>query len=104
MPPGAIKKPNEMLFWLFGIKTKEHRALLTAIMTDTDETFFTWAIETITSWKNDTEFANVIQIHGTKDRILRLQTADFIVEGGGHLMVVTKANEISNIIKSVLGL
>ncbi len=103
MPPRAIKRPNEMLFWLFGVSTKEHKALLTSIMADTDEVFFTWAIETIILWENDTIVDHVIQIHGTKDRILSLQTADFIIEGGGHLMVVTKAKEISAIIKNVLG-
>jgi pimeloyl-ACP methyl ester carboxylesterase len=102
MPRGALKQPNEMLYWLFGVSSKEHRALLSAILADTDESFFTWAIETITAWKNDIRADSVIQIHGTKDRILNLQTADYIVEGGGHLMVVTRAKEITNILKNIL--
>jgi pimeloyl-ACP methyl ester carboxylesterase len=102
IPPGALKKPNEMLYWLFGVRAKEHRALLASIMKDTDEIFLTWAIETITLWKNNTPPNQVIQIHGTKDRILSLQSADYLVEGGGHLMVVTRAKEISVILKNVL--
>lgn len=104
IPPGALKKPNEMLYWLFGVRAREHRALLASIMKDTDEIFFTWAIETITLWKNNTPTDQVIQIHGTKDRILSLQSADYLVEGGGHLMVVTRAKEISVILKNVLAL
>jgi len=102
MPSYAIKKPNEMLFWLFGIDTVAHRNLLTSIMEDTDEIFFSWAIETISRWKNNTIVDRVIQIHGTKDRILNLQTADFIIQGGGHFMVVSRAKEISDIIKNVI--
>lgn len=102
MPPRALKKPNGMLFWLFGISAPEHKRLLTAIMADTDERFFSWAIETISLWDNKVSVNRVIQIHGTDDRILKLQTADYIVQGGGHLMVVTCANEISSILRNVL--
>ena len=102
LPTRSLKKPNEMLFWLFGINAKEHRTLLTSIMADTDEMFLTWAIETVALWENNSFGDHVIQIHGSKDRILSLQTADYVVEGGGHLMVVTNAKEISEIIKNVL--
>jgi pimeloyl-ACP methyl ester carboxylesterase len=103
MPPSAIKKPNEMLFWLFGVNTHEHRRLLASIMKDTDEIFFSWAIETICLWKNKQNVDRVIQIHGTNDRILNLRSADFVIEGGGHFMVVSRAKEISDIIKNVIG-
>jgi pimeloyl-ACP methyl ester carboxylesterase len=102
MPRSAIKKPNDMLFWLFGIDTDEHRNLLTSIMEETDEIFFSWAIETIPRWKHDGVIDRVIQIHGTKDRVLRFQTADFSIKGGGHFMVVSHAKEISNIVKNVI--
>jgi hypothetical protein len=102
MPYNALKKPNAMLYWLFGVTTKEDRKLLAAIMKDTDESFLVWAIETITLWKNTIRLNHVIQIHGTHDRILNQLHADYLVEGGGHLMIVNKAKEISLIIKNVL--
>jgi pimeloyl-ACP methyl ester carboxylesterase len=102
MSPRTLKTPNELLFWLFGVTTQEHKALLTAIMKDTDETFFTWAIETISFWENKTVVDHIVQIHGSKDRILNSQTADFIIEGGGHFMVVTRAEEVSYIVSNVL--
>lgn len=90
------------MYWLFGVTAKEHKALLASIMKDTDEIFFMWAIETITLWQNNTATNQVIQIHGTKDRILSLQSADYLVEGGGHLMIITRAKEINLILKNVL--
>lgn len=103
LPRGAFRKPNEVLFWLFGITLHKHKVLLTSIMADTDETFFTWAIETIPKWNNKPTPKYVVQIHGSSDKILSLQTADYIVEGGGHLMIVTHATEISSLIKSIVG-
>ena len=100
--PASLKKPNEIFFWLFGVTAKEHKALLASIMKDTDEAFLSWAMESIAQWKNALPSIPVIQIHGTKDRILNVQTADYLVTGGGHLMVVTRAKEISDILKKVL--
>jgi pimeloyl-ACP methyl ester carboxylesterase len=100
--PASLKKPNVMFFWFFGVTAKEHKVLLASIMKDTDEIFLAWAIETIPRWGNNTFSNHVIQIHGTKDRILNVQTADYLVNGGGHLMIVTRANEISDILKKIL--
>jgi pimeloyl-ACP methyl ester carboxylesterase len=102
VPPGSLKKPNEIFFWLFGVTSKDHKALLSSIMKETDEVFLTWAIDALTRWRNSTSSNHVIQIHGTNDRILNVQNADYLVNGGGHLMVVTRAREVSDILKKIL--
>src|SRR5688572_32150549 len=102
LPPSLLKKPNEMLYWLFGVTLNEHKALLAAIIHDTDEIFLSWALTSIATWKNNYYANHVVQIHGTNDKILSLQTADYRIEGGGHLMIVTRANEISAILRIVL--
>ena len=98
----SVKKPNQLLYWLFGVTAKEHQALLAAIMKDTDDYFFTWAIDVIPNWKNAADQRNAIQIHGTKDKILDPLSAEHLVTGGGHLMVVTHAKEVSDILRKVL--
>jgi pimeloyl-ACP methyl ester carboxylesterase len=102
LSPASLKKPNEIFFWLFGVTTKDHKALLASIMNETDEVFLTWAIDAVAKWGNSTSSSHVIQIHGTKDRILNAQNADYLVNGGGHLMVVTQAREVSEILKKIL--
>jgi pimeloyl-ACP methyl ester carboxylesterase len=102
MRPASLKKPNEIFFWLFGVTSKDHKTLLASIMKDTDELFLTWAIDAVTRWEYSTSSNHVIQIHGTKDRILNVQNADYLVNGGGHLMVVTQAREVSDILKKIL--
>ena len=102
MRPASLKKPNEIFFWLFGVTSKDHKTLLASIMKDTDELFLTWAIDAVARWGDSTSSNHVIQIHGTKDRILNVQNADYLVIGGGHLMVVTQAREVSDILKKIL--
>ena len=102
MRPASLKKPNEIFFWLFGVTSKDHKTLLASIMKDTDEVFLTWAIGAVARWGDSTSSNHVIQIHGTKDRILNVQNADYLVDGGGHLMVVTQAREVSDILKKIL--
>jgi hypothetical protein len=102
VPSASLKKPNEIFFWLFGVTSKDHKALLTSIMKETDEVFLTWAIDAVKRWGNSTSSSHVIQIHGTKDRILNAPNADYLVNGGGHLMVVTQAKEVSEILKKIL--
>lgn len=100
--PKPVRTPNPLMFWLFGVTKKEHKTLLTAIMTDTDEAFFAWAIESIMLWKGNAPSCKVFQIHGTRDRVLTLLSADYVVPRGGHLMIITNASEISQIIQSML--
>lgn len=102
LSPSLLKKPNEMLYWLFGVTDNKHKALLAAIMNDTDEIFLAWALTSIAAWKNNYYANHIVQIHGTHDRILSFQSADYRIEGGGHLMVVTRANEVSAILKIIL--
>ena len=102
MRPASLKKPNEIFFWLFGVTSKDHKTLLASIMKDTDEVFLTWAINAVARWGDSSSSNHVIQIHGTKDRILNVQNADYLGDGGGHLMVVTQAREVSDILKKIL--
>ena len=101
VPANSIRRPNQLLFWLFGVSEKEHKALLTAIMADTDESFFAWAVESIMLWKGNNPSCKLVQIHGTRDRILNFGSADYAL-AGGHLIVVTNAKEVSEILQSVL--
>lgn len=104
IPKSLFKKQNFITNWLFGIKTESEKQLLKEILKDTDPEFFSWAINEIVNWKNETRPENVIHIHGNEDRIIPFKNvkADFVIEGGGHFMTVNKAKEIQNIIYNLL--
>jgi hypothetical protein len=103
--PGFILKSyNFISRHFFGIESKEDKELFRNILKDTDLHFLRWALGQIIHWKNQRIIPGLIQIHGTKDRILKYRQADYTIEGGGHFMIVNKAGEISEIINSILKL
>ena len=88
----------------FRVKTKEDKQLLSIILKETDSTLLKWAIHQIVNWKNDFSPENLNHIHGTVDRILPASLVNNKIEikGGGHLMVLDKADEISENIKNLI--
>ena len=81
--------------WIFGVEEPGHRALLRQIIGDTDPRFARWAISQLVCWQG-VNVMSAFRIHGTHDRLLpAVGLVDYWVDGGGHLMVVTHAPEIS---------
>ena len=102
IPAPLYRKANFVVYWLFGVKKKNEKVLLKAIMDDADSDFVDWATNKIADWDNERLLPNVITIHGTADRVLPFRKADYVVHNGGHLMVVSKAEEVSRILRKVV--
>jgi len=104
-PANILKLSNGLTQnYFFGTKLKEEKALLNEIVKDTDANFLKWAIGSIVKWKNNAKPANLVWIHGNNDKILYTKKAkpDFLIKDGTHFMVYQNANEISEILNSVL--
>lgn len=93
-----------LLYWFFGLETKDECQLLKAILVDTDARFLKWAIHRVVVWQNETIPECLYHIHGLCDRIFpfRFVEADFAIERGGHLMIMNKASQISSLLKKIL--
>lgn len=104
IPKSVFKKQNFITNWMFGIETESDKQLLKNILQDTDPNFFSWAINEIVKWKNETIPENVIHIHGNIDRIIPFKNvkADFVIDGGGHFMTVNRSQEIEKIIRKII--
>jgi pimeloyl-ACP methyl ester carboxylesterase len=102
LPSNFLKTPNDILYWLFGTETDEEKSLLREIIKDTDANFLKWGMNKVGTWKNTRQFENVIQIHGTSDRIFPHQESDYKIENGGHFMIVNRAGQISQVINNLL--
>ena len=103
-PPVFMKRPNQIFFRLFGIKTKSEKRLLKEILKNTDSNILDWSIHKITNWRNEIIPPNFIHLHGNADHLLPIKFTkpDIIIEGGGHFMIYSKANEISVILNDLL--
>jgi len=101
IPAKLLKSSNFLTNWFFGINSASDRKLLKQILSETDSTFLKWAIDKIVHWKNHTLPENYIHIHGTSDRILPIKfiTCDIKINGGGHLMVLNRFEELNKVLK-----
>lgn len=97
LPPKWFKLPNWFAIWLFATKNGK---MLNAIINDTDVNFLKWAAIAITSWDEERVYKNLVKIHGTKDRVIPMKTPEnrIVILGGGHLMIIDNAKELSQII------
>jgi hypothetical protein len=66
--------------------------------------YIRWAVYQITHWIPTTECKNLYHIHGTKDQTFPYKQIEnsFTIEGGDHLMVMKKAEEVSKVLNEIL--
>lgn len=90
--------------WFFSLETIAERKLFRAILLDTDAKFMKWAIHQVVTWKNELIPDNTYHIHGDRDRIFpcRFVCEDFLVELGGHFMIMNQAEQISQLIQKIV--
>lgn len=66
--------------------------------------YMVWALSQILNWRNSVVPENIVHIHGSKDLLFPLKTSHptHVIEGGTHMMVWNRAEEVSKIINEVL--
>lgn len=96
IPKALLNPPRSVARFMFGTK---NRALLNAILDDTDLSFTKWALRALMNWENQSKIPNLIKIGGTKDKLLAPRGEHTtLIEDGEHFMIVDRADEISAII------
>ena len=101
-PIKLLKSSNAIVRRKFGIRSPEDKALLAQILQDTDTHFLRWAMNAILLWENKNETQG-IRIHGSNDKMLPIQdNVDYVIDGGGHFMIVNRADEISAIVHTII--
>ncbi len=103
VPLGFFKRPTRLTNYIVGAKTAKAKTLLSNILRSTDYVFLKWAIGAMLKWQNE-EKPDCVRVHGTVDVILPIENLEVRhrIEGGGHFMIVQKAEQLSEIIKGHL--
>ncbi|MET0465192.1 MAG: alpha/beta hydrolase [Chitinophagaceae bacterium] len=102
--PGVVMKNMQSLYtYSFGVKDPEQKKILYAIIKDADIPFVRWALGAIMNWNSTVAPSNIVQIHGTGDRLFRAKyiKADYVIDGGSHTMTMDKHAEISVLLKQL---
>lgn len=89
---------------ILGARGEEQKKLQLEILKDSDPLFVRWAMDVIVKWSNVIVPGNVTHIHGTADRLLpyRFVKADHTIVGGGHVMMMDKHKEVSDLLKQLI--
>jgi pimeloyl-ACP methyl ester carboxylesterase len=87
-----------------GATTPYEKKLLKEYRKKIDPRYTNWAIDHILNWKNEWRPENLIHLHGSDDHIFPLKYVkpDFIIKGGGHLMLMNNADQVNEILKNIL--
>lgn len=89
---------------VLGAKGAEQKKLQLQIMKDSDPAFTRWAMGAIVNWNNTVVPKNIIHIHGTADKLLpyRYVKADYAIKDGEHVMIMDRAEEVSQLLKQLI--
>lgn len=98
-----ITQPIQNLF--LGATSADEKAMANNYRKNANTDYVKWAVNQILNWQNQQVAAPIFHIHGSADKMFPVKKvkADAIITNGKHLMVMTKANEVSIAIKQFLG-
>jgi pimeloyl-ACP methyl ester carboxylesterase len=89
---------------LFTRETSYDKKLLCTIIRESDARLIRWSMEAILSWENDQIPQPLCHIHGTRDEVLpaRYTQPTHLLRGAGHMLVMTRADEVNKILHQAL--
>lgn len=84
--------------------SKKSKDLLSDYIRKIDHNYVNWVFGEVLRWQKKSPHENVIQIHGTRDRVFPYKnvSAHYLIKGGTHFMLRDKSNEISRILEEEL--
>lgn len=103
--PMSYRKLTESIQnYFLGVSTPEERAIVDNSRKKVTLAYMHWAINQAVNWKNQWQPSPLFHIHGTKDRIFPVKNAKKarLVNDGGHLMILSKYEELNAILKDLL--
>ena len=103
--PGFIMKASTFIVQpLFEPDRKKEKETFVAMIKAIDPVFLKRATNMLINWEKTTYNPSIYHIHGDIDNTLPIKNIkyDLKIEGGSHMMTLTKGKELSPIINSVL--
>jgi pimeloyl-ACP methyl ester carboxylesterase len=104
VPARLIKMGAFMAQPLVEPDRKKEKKLFVSMLRNKNPKFLKRTTQMIVRWDRTNYSNKIIHIHGNHDHTLPLRKvkADYIIEKGSHMMVVTRADEISILINKII--
>ena len=103
-PTKIVSNFEDYAKYFLGKSLKKRAEIYKKYLSVRGKTYLNWSINSILNWKQEKPQNNVIHIHGTSDHVFPIKNIDnaIEIEGGTHVMILTKAKKISKIIDETL--
>jgi pimeloyl-ACP methyl ester carboxylesterase len=104
IPGEFFTSPGRLIKHVFGKMSKEDGAMFGSMLENSSPKFIKWAMHAVLNWQSKTVVPNVYHITGNKDMVFnykRIKGAT-IIDGGTHIMVFDKAQQINLLLKEIL--
>lgn len=104
VPAGLMKSGAKFLQPIVEPDRKYDTKTFKSMLNDKDPLFLKRTVKMIMEWDRTNYRSDIIQIHGDNDHTLPGKNIkyDYLIENGSHMMVLTKADEISELINDLL--
>lgn len=104
VPKKIIKQSSLIVQPIFEPDRNKEKETCIKMLKDKDPTFLKRTIEMIVNWNRVAYGSNIVHIHGNKDNTLPIKHVkyDVLIENGSHMMMLTRTEEIKNIILSII--
>ena len=103
-PTKVVSNFEEYAQYFLGKSLKKKAKLYKKYLSIRNETYLKWSIFNVLKWKQQNTPEDIVHIHGTKDHIFPIKKIGSCIkiDGGTHVMILSKAKKISKIIDEVL--
>ena len=104
LPFPVLKKTITLISDLFTYKSREERSLFLRLLAMTDARVIRWGIQQVVNWKQEMPPPDLVQIHGTSDKIfpIRKIRAHYEIRDGQHFMIVQRRDEIAQLLNHLI--
>lgn len=102
--PISLLKSASLMKRIFTAETEEQKAYLKRVIREVDSSFIRWGLNAIVKWRGRIAKSSYVHIHGSRDAVLPVRYCNptHVIKGGGHLMILTRDEEINEIIKQYI--
>ena len=104
VPAGVTKWGAKFLQPLVEPDSKNGRDVFLEMLNDKDPDFLKRTAAMIIRWERNESRVDIVHIHGDNDHTIPIRNVDYdyLIEDGSHMMVYTRADEISDLINKIL--
>jgi esterase/lipase len=103
-PTKIVSNFEDYAQYFLGKSLKKRADIYKKYLSVRSKLYLNWSIGTVIRWQQTEQHQNITHIHGTDDHVFPIKNINncIKIEGGSHVMIITKAKKISKIIDTTL--